>query len=296
MMTKKILIIGYGYTAQHLSAMLGEADIVVTATTRNPDKIQQWQGSSVNLLLLDSKKLAINLSEYDYILISAPPYLDGKDPVFDLLKDQLIACGDKIKWIGYLSSTSVYGDHEGGWVDEGSRLISPGDRGIRRIKAENSWMSLFDEFKLPIHIFRLAGIYGPNRNALVRIMNGKTTSIIKEGQVFSRIHVEDICRSLYESMKNPTPGEVYNLVDDLPCAPELVDECAAQLLRKPPLIKIPYEEADLSPMMKEFYQCCRKVSNKKFKAKFTFNLRYPSYKEGLHHLAVTECNARKPSG
>ena len=145
-------------------------------------------------------------------------------------------------------------------------------------------MSLFDEFNLPVHIFRLAGIYGPNRNSLVRILNGQNTSIIKEGQIFSRIHIEDICRSLYESMKNPTPGEVYNLADDLPCAPELVDKYAAELLHKPPLINLPFEEATLSPMTKEFYQDCRKVSNKKFKTKFKLNLHYPSYKEGLKSL------------
>ncbi|OAJ33308.1 SDR family oxidoreductase [Piscirickettsia salmonis] len=283
-MTKKILIIGYGYTAQHLSTILNEHNIVVSATTRNSDKIKKFPGSPVKLILLDPKKANIDIPNYDSILISAPPNSDGADPVFELTKDQLIKCKNQIKWIGYLSSTSIYGDHKGEWVNENSKPNTPGERGKRRLRVERSWLSLFEEFSLPIHIFRLAGIYGPDRNSLVRIMNGKNTSVIKKGQIFSRIHVEDICRALYESMKNPTPGEIYNLADDLPCAPELVDKYAAKLLSKPPLIRTPFDKAILSPMAKAFYQDCRKVNNKKFKIKFNFKLRYPSYKEGLKSL------------
>ncbi len=283
-MTKKILIIGYGYTAQHLSVMLNEHKIVVSATTRNPDKIKKLSRLPVKLLLLDPKKTNIDITNYDSILISVPPNPDGTDPVFELIKGQLTKCKSQIKWIGYLSSTSVYGDHKGEWVNENSKPNTPGERGKRRLKVENSWMSLFDEFSLSIHVFRLAGIYGPNRNSLVRILNGKNNSVIKKGQIFSRIHVEDICRALYESMKNPTPGEIYNLADDLPCAPELVDEYATKLLNKPPLMRIPFNDAILSPMAKAFYQDCRKASNKKLKTKFHFKLRYPSYKEGLKSL------------
>lgn len=281
-MTKKILIIGYGYTAQHLSILLNQHNIIVSATIRNQYKI--LPRSTVKLILLDPNEGNIDISNFDFILISVPPNTDGIDPVFKLIKDQLIKCKDQIKWIGYLSSTSVYGDHKGEWVNENSKPNTPGERGKKRLKVEHSWLSLFEEFRLPIHIFRLAGIYGPDRNSLVRILNGKNTSIIKEGQIFSRIHVEDICRALYESIKKPTPGEIYNLADDLPCAPELIDEYAVQLLSKPPLIRIPFNEAILSPMTKSFYQDCRKIDNKKFKKKFDFKLYYPSYKEGLTSL------------
>ena len=285
-MTKKMLIVGYGYTAQYLSTLLNEHNIVVSATTRNSNKIKKFAGSPAKLILLDPKNASIDITNYEAILISAPPNSDGTDPILELIKDQLIKHKSQIKWIGYLSSTSAYGDHKGEWVNENSKPNTPGERGKRRLKVERSWLSLFEEFSLPIHIFRLAGIYGPDRNSLVRILNGKNTSVIKKGQVFSRIHVEDICRALYESMKNPTPGEIYNLADDLPCAPELVDEHAAQLLEKPPLIQIPFDEATLSPMAKEFYQDCRKVSNKKFKREFNFKLRYPNYKEGLNSLYI----------
>ena len=281
-MIKRILIIGYGYTAQHLATILNHRNIIVSATTRNPDKINKTAGSPTELILLDPKKASIAITNYDSILITAPPNYDGTDPILELIKEQLIQLRRHIKWIGYLSSTSVYGDHKGKWVNENSKPNSPGQRGKRRLSVEHSWLSLFNEFALPVHIFRLAGIYGPDRNSLVKILNGKNTSVIKEGQVFSRIHVEDIGRALCESMKNPTPGEIYNLADDLPCAPELVDEYAAKLLGKKPLIQIPFDEATLSPMAKEFYRDCRKVSNKKFKTKFNFNLLYPSYKEGLN--------------
>jgi nucleoside-diphosphate-sugar epimerase len=283
-MTKKMLIVGYGYTAQHLATRLTKHNIIVSATTRNPNKIKEFTGSPAELILLEPKRVSIDITNYDSVLISAPPNSDGTDPILDFIKDQLFKYKNKIKWLGYLSSTSVYGDHKGEWVNENSKPNAPGEKGKRRLKVEHSWLSLFHKFNLPIHIFRLAGIYGPDRNSLVRILNGKSTSIIKKSQIFSRIHVEDICRALYESMKNPTPGEIYNLADDLPCAPELVDEYAAELLSKPPLTQIPFDEAILSPMAKEFYQDCRKVSNKKFKTKFNFNLRYPNYKEGLNSL------------
>lgn len=283
-MIKKILIVGYGYTAQHLTTMLNQHNAIVSATTRNPVKIKEYRESPAELILLDPKLANIDITNYDSILISAPPNTDETDPILELIKGQLVKCRNQIKWIGYLSSSSVYGDHKGEWVNENSKPNALGERGKRRLKVERSWLSLFKEFSLPIHIFRLAGIYGPDRNVLVRILNGKNTSVIKKNQVFSRIHVDDICRALYESMKNPTPGEIYNLADDLPCAPELVNEYATKLLSKPPLIHIPFDEADLSSMAKEFYQDCRKVSNKKFKTIFNFNLRYPSYKEGLNSL------------
>ncbi|MDF1796022.1 MAG: SDR family oxidoreductase [Coxiellaceae bacterium] len=280
-MKKKILIIGYGYTAQHLSALLNEHNILVSATTRNPDKIQKFSTAAIKLIYLNPKQASINITDYDSILVSAPPNTDGTDPAIELIKHQLVKRKNQIKWVGYLSSTSVYGNHEGEWVNEESKPNIPGERGKRRLQAERSWMALFDEFNLPIHIFRLAGIYGPERNSLVKILRGKTTSIIKKGQVFSRIHVEDICKALYESIKHPTPGEIYNLADDLPCAPDLVDEYAAQLLEIKPLIKIPYEKAVLPPLAKEFYQDCRKVKNTKAKNKLILRLSYPSYKEGL---------------
>ena len=283
-MIKEILIVGYGYTAQHLSTTLNKHNINVSATTRDSIKIQKNRKSAVKLILLEPHKASIDIKKYDAILFTAPPNSDGTDPLLELMKDQLIQYKSQITWIGYLSSTSVYGDHKGKWVDENSKPNAKGERGKKRMAVELSWLALFEEFSLPIHIFRLAGIYGPSRNSLAKILNGKNTSVIKKGQVFSRIHVSDICRALYESIKRPTPGEIYNLSDDLPCAPELVDEYAAMLLKKPPLMHIPFDEACLSALAKEFYQDCRKVSNKKFKSRFNFKLLYPNYKTGLNSL------------
>lgn len=283
-MIKKILILGYGYTAQHLSIILNEHHIAVSATTRNPDTINKFSGSAVKLILIDIQKANIDISHYDAILITAPPNSDGTDPVLEWIKESLIQYRNQIQWIGYLSSTSVYGDHKGAWVNEHSQPNAIGARGSRRLQAENSWMSLYHEFNLPLHSFRLAGIYGPDRNSLVTILNGKNSSAIKDGQIFSRIHVNDICRALYASMADPTPGEIYNLADDLPCAPELVNAYAAKLLNKAPPIRIPFDKANLSPRAKRFYHDCRKVSNMKFKTRFNFKLKHPNYKEGLESL------------
>lgn len=283
-MLQKILIIGFGYIAQNLSSILADKNIAISATTRSPNTMDAWKNTPINLIQYNINAAPLDTSKYDFILITTPPNIDKTDPGLALIRQQLIQNQGQTKWIAYLSSTSIYGDHQGQWVDEYSKPINPGERGKSRIQIENNWLSLFDEFNLPIHIFRLSGFYGPNRNSLSRILNGKTTSIIKEGHIFSRIHVDDACCALYKSMENPTPGEIYNLADNVPCPPELVDEYAVQLLGKPPLTKIPIKEANLSPTAREFYQGSKKVCNKKIKQRLDFQLMYPSYKEGLLSL------------
>jgi nucleoside-diphosphate-sugar epimerase len=280
-MIKKILILGYGYTAQHLTTLLLENTDSVSATTRTTNQQKATINSRVILIPFSLAAISDEINQASHILISTPPNQNGLDPAFALIKDLLVEHKAHIKWIGYLSATSVYGDHAGKWVTEDSNLNSPGESGTRRIKAEKSWLSIYADHGLPIHIFRLAGIYGPKRNNLVRILEGKHSSIVKKGHVFSRIHVDDINRALCESMNCPTPGEIYNLADDLPCAPEEMDALAASLLKKPTMTLIPYSQAELSQPMKAFYNACKRVSNQKFKRRFNFELRYPSYKEGL---------------
>jgi len=286
-MKQKILILGFGYTAEYLSKSLIQNNFKVTGTTRDNNKITLWKTHDVQLLLFEINTIKAKISECSYILISIPPGFDGKEPIFSILKDSFIENYSHIKWIGYLSSTGVYGDHQGKWVNERSLFKQPGTKGRNRINAENKWMSLFNEFQLPVHIFRLSGIYGQNRNNLTRILNGKTFTVIKKGQIFSRIHVEDISKALMASIKKPTPGEIYNISDDYPCSPEKVDEYAAKLLSYPSLKHIPFEQAELSEIAKEFYKDSRKVSNAKLKTTFNLKLNYPTYKEGLYALFQT---------
>ena len=283
-MNNKVLILGFGYTAQHLSDLLINHGYSITATSRDPAKIDAWRHSPINLIPFSKQAIESTLETANYLIISTPPNQEGRDPSFLIVREYLKAQTIKPQWIGYLSATSVYGDHKGGWVNEQSPCKTPQNRGMRRAAVEDNWLSLFNKFNLPIHIFRLAGIYGPDRNSLTKILNRKNHSIVKKDQVFSRIHVDDICRALFESMQHPTPGEIYNLADDYPCAPEDVDAYAAQLLNHPPLEQIPYESSNLSPMAKSFYQQCRRVSNEKFKNQFNFQFKYPSYKEGLDSI------------
>ena len=283
-MKKKILILGYGYTAQHLTELLLEKNYSVTATVRNSTRVTLPSSTEPRLIPFKAPEIAASIKDASHILVSIPPDNNGDDPAFSLIKTQLLDSKSTLKWLGYLSSTSVYGDHNGRWVNEDSILNSASIPGVRRIKAEKKWLSLHQNHSLPVNIFRLSGIYGTNRNCVEKIIAGKRHSIIKKGHFFSRIHVTVIARALYESMNCPTPGEIYNLADNLPCETETVDSYAAKLLNRSMLKSVSYEHANNSPQLKRFYSENKRVSNQKFMNHFNFQLRYPSYKEGLSSL------------
>ena len=192
-----------------------------------------------------------------------------------------------MKWVGYLSTTGVYGDRGGDWVDEESPLEPNTARGQRRLQAERSWLRLHSDFGLPVHLFRLAGIYGPGRNTLLNVRDGSAKRIIKPGQIFSRIHVEDIAGVLAASIAKPNPGRAYNVCDDEPCPPQEVVEFAANLLGLPLPPEIPFEQAELSPMAKSFYAESKRVSNRRIKTELGYKLVYPNYREGLRALKTT---------
>jgi nucleoside-diphosphate-sugar epimerase len=188
-------------------------------------------------------------------------------------------------WAAYLSTTGVYGDHAGGWVDEDTPLTPNTERGEKRVEAEAQWLDLWRETGFPIHLFRLAGIYGPGRNQLLSVLDGSARRIIKPGQVFSRIHVEDIARVLEASMAHPHPGRAYNVCDDEACPPQDVIAHAATLLGRPVPPDIPFADAELSPMARSFYADSKRVSNARIKAELGVTLAYPTYREGLATLA-----------
>lgn len=226
--------------------------------------------------------MSLSLNAYSHVLVSASPDADG-DPVLRTLTQAFIQAGH-LEWIGYLSTTGVYGDHNGKWVDEKTPVSPTTQRGKWRVDAENSWLDLSFTYNLPVHIFRLAGIYGPERGPFEKIINNTSQCIIKENQVFSRIHVEDIATVLQASFDSIQPGRIYNVCDDVPAPPQDVLQYAAMLLGYPPLPEVPFEEAIMSPMARSFYNDSKKVSNERIKTELGVHLTYPDYQTGLKSL------------
>ena len=273
-----LLCFGFGYSAQTFVAGLHRPSWKISATSRDAEGIAAINAQGFHGFLFDSKlQIAPDVT---HLLISAPPDESG-DPVLQLLEVQLQKLSRQLKWVGYLSTTGVYGDRGGDWVDEESPLAPNTARGHRRLEAERSWLKLHSDYGLPVHLFRLAGIYGPGRNQLLTVLNGSAKRIIKPGQIFSRIHVDDIAGVLAASIAKTNPGRAYNVCDDEPCPPQEVVEYAANLLGLPVPPEIPYEQADLSPMAKSFYADSKRVSNKRMKSELGYKLIYPNYREGL---------------
>ena len=218
---------GLGYYADYLSAKLIKQGWQVSATCRTSEKAAVLEASGIRPVLLSGKKVTVtDLGKADHILISAPPEQDGSDPVLNFAEAALAALQDQIKWVGYLSTTGVYGDHQGAWIDEETPAGLLSERGQRRVAAEAQWAAT----GLPMHYFRLAGIYGPGRNSLRALQNGTARRVVKQGQVFSRIHLVDITRILEASMANPNAGRAYSVCDDTPAPPQDVVTYAAELM------------------------------------------------------------------
>jgi nucleoside-diphosphate-sugar epimerase len=279
-----LLCFGFGYSAQTFVAGLHRPSWKVSATSRDAEGIAAINAQGFHGLLFDSKlQIAPDVT---HLLISAPPDENG-DPVLKLFQEQLQRLAKQLRWVGYLSTTGIYGDRGGDWVDEESLLEPNTARGHRRLDAEKSWLRLYKDYGIPVHLFRLAGIYGRGRNQLLMVKNGSAKRIIKPGQIFSRIHVEDIAGVLAASMAKPNPGRAYNVCDDEPCPPQEVVEYAANLLGLPVPPEIPFEQAELSPMAKSFYADSKRVSNQRIKKELDYKLIYPTYREGLTAINVT---------
>lgn len=287
-MKKCFFIIGFGYTAEFLLKELLELDFQVIGTTRSPEKIGFFPHLNYELIDFSAFNIEKYLKRATHILISIPPTEEKGDLILANFCDLIKKFSHQIQWLGYLSSTSVYGDHQGDWVNETSESISPRKQGLLRLDAEKAWLSLAHDYRLPLHIFRLAGIYGPTRNALMRLFSGKKETIYKEGHYFSRIHVEDITAALIASIRRPDPLSIYNIADDEPAPSHIVDAYAASLLNMSPLSEIPFETAKLTPLQKEFYLHNRRVSNAKMKKDLLVKLKYPNYREGLNQLLKDE--------
>ena len=279
-----LLCFGFGFSARTLAARLDKRVWKISATSRDADGIAEIDAQGFHGLPFDSTlQIAPDVT---HLLNSAPPDEHG-DPVLQLFEEQLQKLSKQLKWVGYLSTTGVYGDRGGDWVDEDSPLEPNTARGQRRLEAEQSWLRLHSDFGLPVHLFRLAGIYGPGRNQLLNVRDGSAKRIIKPGQIFSRIHVEDIAGVLAASIAKPNPGRAYNVCDDEPCPPQEVVEFAADLLGLPLPPETPFEQANLSLMAKSFYADSKRVSNKRIKTELGYKLIYPNYRDGLRALIPT---------
>ena len=278
-MARVLLSIGHGYTARALARIILPDGWRVIGTTRSDESAGTLLSSGIDALVWPGSDLCDAIGQATHVLVSVPPGVEG-DPVLQGERDQLLAHGKRLGWVGYLSTTGVYGDHGGGWVDESTPPSPSTERGRRRVQAEAAWAKT----GLPVHVFRLAGIYGPGRGPFRKVLDGRARRVIKAGQVFSRIHVSDIARILKASMERPEPGTIYNVCDDEPAPPEDVIACAARLLGVPVPEAIPFDLAELSPMARSFYAESKRVSNRKVKAELGVTLEFPDFRSGLAAL------------
>jgi len=276
-----LLSLGHGYSARALARRLIPQGWRIIGTTRSAAKAQAFRDEGVEPLLWPGD-LAPALAEATHILGSAAPDAGG-DPFLQAVPE---IAGAKAQWVGYLSTTGVYGDHQGDWVDETTPLTPQSERGRQRVVAEEQWRAT----GLPVHIFRLAGIYGPGRGPFEKVRDGTARRIIKPNQVFSRIHVADIAQVLEASIRHPNPGAAYNVCDDNPCPPQEVIGYAARLLGLPEPPAVPFEVVapTMTPMALGFYQESKRVRNDRIKDELGVRLLYPDYPEGLAALLRDE--------
>lgn len=283
-MTATMLSFGHGYSAQATTRLLLPRGLRIHGTTRSAARMAQLRDTGITPHLFPGPDLAELAGHATHLLISAGPDTEG-DPVLRDLQQVIAANAARYEWVGYLSTTGVYGDHGGEWVDEKTPVSPSTRRGRWRAQAEAQWQAIPG---LPLHIFRLAGIYGPGRGPFAKVRNGTARRIIKTDQVFSRIHVEDIARILLASMDHPNPGAIYNLCDDDPAPPQDVISHAAELLHLPIPPEEAFETADMTPMARSFYAENKRVRNDRIKEELGISLLYPTYREGLAALLQAE--------
>lgn len=291
-MQKVLLCFGYGYSARALARRLMAQGWQVIGTTRSAGKMDDIRATGAEPALWPPARCGPLLDFATHVLVSTPPDAGG-DPVLLHCAGALSARAEQFDWLGYLSTVGVYGDRGGEWVDETSECSPATERGRARLAAEEEWLGYWHDTGVPVHIFRLAGIYGSGRGPFAKVRAGTAQRIIKPGQVFSRIHVEDIASVLEASMARPRPGRIYNVCDDEPAPPEEVIAYAAELLGVPLPPAVPIEEAELTPMARSFYAESKRVSNARMKKELGVELAYPTYREGLR--ALLEAEKAQPS-
>ena len=283
-MSKVLLSFGHGYSARALARRLVPQGWTIYGTTRSEEKCTALRAEGVIPVQWPQGDLSEALDTATHVLTSAGPDAEG-DPVLRRYRAEIDEIAPRLDWAGYLSTTGVYGDHQGAWVTEDTPLTPSTRRGRMRVEAEAEWQAIPG---LPLHIFRLAGIYGPGRGPFEKVRQGTARRIIKKGQVFSRIHVEDIAQVLEASIHRPNPGAAYNVCDNDPAPPQDVIGYAAELLGLPLPPEVDFETADMSPMARSFYAESKRVDNTRMKEELGVNLIYPDYRTGLQALLAQE--------
>ncbi len=284
----RLFCFGLGYSATVLARRLLADGWAVAGTCQSADKVAELSAQGITAHLFDGGRplgdFAAALAGTTHLLSSVPPGKDG-DPVLEAHARDLAGLPG-LRWAGYLSTTGVYGDTGGATVDESAPLNPGSQRSRRRVEAEAGWLALHRDHRLPVHVFRLAGIYGPGRSVLDRVRAGAAQRIVKPGHAFGRIHVDDIASVLRASMADPAPGAVYNVCDDEPAAPAEVVEFACRLLDVEPPPEIPFDEAarTMSPMALSFWRDNRRVDNGRIRRDLGVTLAYPTYREGLQAI------------
>jgi nucleoside-diphosphate-sugar epimerase len=279
-MDKTLLSFGHGYSAQALGRHLLGQGWRVIGTTRSAEKAARLAASGIEARVWPGSDLTDALKDASHILISAAA-VEGGCPVATALGPQIVAT--RPGWIGYLSTTAVYGDHGGAWVDEDTPLTPGMTRGHQRAEAERQWQALAHAAGAKLAIFRLAGIYGPGRGPFEKVRAGTAQRIIKPGQMFSRIHVEDIAQIVAAAMARNAAG-VWNVCDDDPAPPQDVLAHAAELLGLPIPPAVDFDKAEMTPMARSFYAENKRVRNNRMKRDLGITLRFPTYRDGLADL------------
>ena len=277
---------GLGYSAGVLADRLAARGWTITGTSTTQAGADRVNARGFRGLVFDGRTKTSDVSEAlarsTHVLLSIPPGADG-DPALHVYSDVIFA-SPGITWIGYLSTVGVYGDTRGGWVSEDTEARPNSERGRRRLDAENAWRVLGEYTGKTVMVFRLPGIYGPGRSTIDDLKDGTARRLIKPGQVFNRIHVEDIATAIACGIANPRAGRIYNVTDDEPGPPQDVVAYGAELLGCPVPPGIDFAEASLSPMARSFYSESKRVSNARMKDELGVQLAYPTYREGLQGI------------
>lgn len=288
----RLFCFGFGYSAEALARRLSARTSALAGTRTSIGTEPAPLGASLAEFKGDaaSHEVRALLAGATHVLVSVPPDLEG-DVVLRLFRDELAALGD-LAWVGYLSTVGVYGDAGGQWVDETSPLKPTSERSLRRVQAERAWLAFGRETGRRVEVFRLAGIYGPGRSIIDTLRAGTARRIVKPGQIFNRIHVEDVARTIAAAIDRPTRHRVYNVSDDEPAPPQDVVAYAAELLGLPAPPEIAFEAAGLTGMAASFWAECKRVSNARIRSELGVELLYPTYREGLAAIAAAHAATR----
>jgi nucleoside-diphosphate-sugar epimerase len=300
-MTRRFFIFGAGYSGKAFAAA-NPGNAPITGTTRSPEKFEALRRAGIEPLLFDGTSLSPEITEAlrdtTHVIVSIGPSEQG-DPVLGVAREVVVKEMPQLAWIGYLSTVGAYGDHSGAWVDEQSECRPVSKRSVQRLAAEKEWLSLGEKTAKPVAILRLSGIYGPGRNAFVNLASGTAKRLVKPGQVFNRIHCDDIAGALWH-LAGRNIGGVFNVTDDEPAPPQDVVTYAAKLMGAEPPPEIPFEIAQLSPMARSFYGENKRVSNGAIKAA-GYDFQFPDYRSAFDHMWATgtwngagESDARSP--